>query len=298
MEGTGLPLVTPFGDDAVDHEALQELVEWVEASGVDFIVPCGSNSEAPLMSAEERERVIETVCDAASVPVMAGTGHSGLPQTKRSTERAAEAGADAALVVTPYYFNHDQATLAAYYEDLADASPLPIYLYSVPAYTGTSLEPETVARLAVHENVCGIKDSSGDLVTFQRIRSRTAAGGFSLLVGNGAIYAHALDAGGDGGVLALANVVPELASEICDRHADGDHAAARALNRDLLELNHAVTIRYGVPGLKAAMRARDVPAGDVRRPHRPVGGEARLDLEELVDEALTAGETDGDPPAE
>lgn len=292
MEGTGLPLVTPFADDAVDHEALRELVEWVEARGVDFIVPCGSNSEAPLMSAEERGRVVETVCDAASVPVLAGTGHAGLPQTRKSTERAAAAGADAALVVTPYYFRHDQETLAAYYEDLADASPLPIYLYSVPAYTGTSLVPETVARLAVHENVRGMKDSSGDLVAFQRIRARTAAEEFSLLVGNGSVYAHALDAGGDGGVLALANVVPDLAGDICDRHGDGDHAAARALNRDLLELNQAVTARYGVPGLKAAMRARDAPAGEVRRPHRPVAGDTRLELEDLVDEALAAGETE------
>jgi len=285
MNGTGLPLATPFANGYVDHDALRALVAWVEARGVDFLVPCGSNSEAPLMTPEERAGVVETVCEAASIPVLAGTGHAGYEPAVDATRRAADAGADAALVVTPYYFDHDQPTLEAHYEDLADASPIPVYLYSVPVYTGIRLEPETVGRLAGHPNVGGMKDSSGDLGTFQRIRARTEDANFDLLVGSASVYAHALDAGGDGGVLALANVVPDRAGEIYERHANGDHAGARALNRDLLELNRAITTVYGIPGLKAAMHARDAPAGDPRRPHRPANDETRAELEALVGDA-------------
>ncbi|MFB6299928.1 MAG: dihydrodipicolinate synthase family protein [Halobacteriales archaeon] len=286
MDGTGLPLVTPFDQNGVlDEGRLRDLVEWVQRRGVDFIVPCGSNSEAELMTVEERSRATEVVVEAADVPVLAGTGHPGLNETIRQTESAAEAGADAALVVTPFYFNHDQATLRTYYEELADAAPIPIYLYSVPKYTGVKLTPETVGTLATHDNIHGMKDSSGDLATFQRERSRTADEEFDLLVGSGGIYAPALDAGADGGVLALANIAPERASEIYRLHQDGEDAQARALNRELVELNTAVTGTYGIPGLKAAMRMRDAPVGQVRSPHLPVDADAEAALGELVEAA-------------
>lgn len=289
MNGTGLPLATPFTTDgALDEPALRDLVGWVEDRGIDFIVPCGSNSEAPLMSVEERARVVETVVEKASVPVMAGTGHPGLAETRRQTDLAAEAGADAALVVTPFYYNHDQVTLAHYFRDLADASDLPVYLYSVPVYTDVRLDPETVGRLAAHENVHGMKDSSGDLDAFQRIRARTADQEFAPLVGSGGVYAHALDAGAAGGILGVANVVPELASEVYDRHAAGAQEEARRLNRAFVELNRAVTATHGVPGMKAAMRARGAPAGHARPPFRSVDAGVRAEIEELLDTALEA----------
>ncbi|MDY6818081.1 MAG: dihydrodipicolinate synthase family protein [Halobacteriales archaeon] len=289
MQGTGLPLVTPFDANGVlDEPRLRDLVEWVEERGVDFIVPCGSNSEAELMTVEERSRATEVVVETADVPVLAGTGHPGLNETIRQTESAAEVGADAALVVTPFYFNHDQDALQAYYEELADAAPIPIYLYSVPKYTGVKLAPETVGRLAAHDNIQGMKDSSGDLATFQRERSRTADEDFDLLVGSGGIYAPALDAGADGGVLALANIAPERASEIYSLHSEGNDEQARALNRELVELNTAVTGTYGIPGLKAAMRMRDAPVGQVRSPHQPVDADAEAALSELIEAAKPA----------
>jgi 4-hydroxy-tetrahydrodipicolinate synthase len=283
MEGTGPPLVTPFDEAGdVDERALRDLVAWVEARGVDFLVPCGSNSEAELMTAAERARVVEVVCDAASVPVLAGTGSPGLRETLRATEDAADAGADAALVVTPFYYAHDQQALEAYYRDLADESPLPVYLYSVPAYTDVALAPETVGRLADHPNVAGMKDSSGDLEAFTLTRRATADADFSLLVGSGSVLAPALDAGADGGVLALSNVAPGPASEVYARHRDGDAAGAHALNADLVALNRAITAEYSVPGLKYAMRERGAPAGHERRPHRPPDEAARARLDDLV----------------
>ncbi|MFC3477491.1 dihydrodipicolinate synthase family protein [Halobacterium litoreum] len=289
MNGLGVPLATPFDDAGdVDHGALADLTAWVTDRGVDFLVPCGSNSEAELLTAEERAAVVETVADAApdGVPVLAGTGSPGLRETLDATERAADAGADAALVVTPFYYDHDDADVEAYYREVADASPLPVYLYSVPKYTGHALAPSTVAALADHPNVAGMKDSTGDLGGFQRLRERTADADFDLLVGSGSVFAPALDAGADGGVLALANAAPERASEIWDAHAAGDDERARAVNRDLVELNHAVTAGHGVPGLKAAMRSRGAPAGAVRSPHRPVPEAVAADLAALVEDTI------------
>ena len=287
MHGTGAPLATPFAaDGTIDHDALAELADWLLDSGLDFLVPAGSTSEAPLLSRAERTAVVETVAAASGdTPVIAGTGHPGYDETMAQTEAAADAGADAALVVTPFYYDHDQDALREYYRDVADASPIPVYLYSVPKFTHMAIEPETAVDLAGHENVAGMKDSSGNMEAVQRIATGTGED-FDLLVGAGSIYAPGLDAGASGGILALANVVPELASEIYDRHVAGTDEQARALNRRLVALNRAVTSEHGIPGLKAAMAYRDVPVGTVRRPLRPVDESTRRDLHRLLDAVL------------
>jgi 4-hydroxy-tetrahydrodipicolinate synthase len=286
MNGTGVPLVTPFDEDgALDETALAETAAWVVDNGVDFVVPCGSNGESTLMSPDERARVTEVVADAVSVPVLAGTGHAGLAATLDQTERAAAAGADGALVVTPYYFTHDQDAFAAYYREVADASDVPVYLYSVPSKTGVALDPETVGDLATHANVAGMKDSSGDLVRFQRER-RATGDDFDLFAGSAGIFVPALDAGSDGGIMALANAVPGLCAEMARLHHDGDGDAARALNADLIELNRAITAEHGVPAVKAAMRHRGVPAGQPRSPHRPLDDAARGEVIDLLETAL------------
>ncbi len=282
VSGTGVPLATPFdADGSIREDDLRALVTTLDERGVDFFVPCGSNSEAAKLSVAERTRVVETVAEATDRPVLAGTGQPGLSETLRTTRAAADAGADAALVVTPFYHRHEQTTLADYYRSLADESPLPVYPYSVPKYTDVALAPRVVESLATHENVLGIKDSSGDLGALQRIVDYTDDADFSVLVGSGSVYAPGLDAGADGGVLALANVAPGPASEVYRRHREGDDDGARALNRELVDLNHAVTADYGIPGLKAAMRERGLPAGHPRAPHDPVD-DARAELRSLV----------------
>ncbi len=288
VAGTGVPLVTPFdADGAVDEANLRAVARWVADGGVDFVVPCGSNGEAELMTLDERADVISIVADQVSVPVLAGTGHPGFAETREQTRRAREAGADGALVVTPFYFSHGQEALRDYYERLADESDLPVYLYSVPSKTGTALDPETVATLADHDNVAGMKDSSGDMVRFGRER-RMAGAEFDLFVGSGSLYATALDAGADGGVMALANVVPGLASRVRERHEAGDHTGARELCGSAVELNEAITSRYGVPAVKAAMHHRDVPAGHVRSPLQALDGETAAEVRGLVDDVLSA----------
>jgi 4-hydroxy-tetrahydrodipicolinate synthase/4-hydroxy-2-oxoglutarate aldolase len=275
--------VTPFDERGdVDEDALRELTAWVEDAGVDFLVPCGSTSEGPMLSAAERGRVIAAVADAAEIPVVAGTGAESHATTLDLTRRADDAGADAALVVTPHYFDYDQETLAAYYRDVADDSPLPVYLYSVPPYTGVALDPETVAAVADHDNVRGIKDSSGDLRRLQRTVDRVPDD-FAVLVGSAAVYASGLDAGASGGVLAVANAAPARVSEIYRQHRDGNDDETRRRNRDLVELDTTL-VEHGAPGFKAAMRERGQPAGRARRPFQPLDDDARDEIAALVAE--------------
>ncbi len=284
MQGVGPPLVTPFTDSGtVDSTALRELVRWVETRGVDFVVPCGSNSEAELLTASEREHVVETVVEETSVPVLAGTGHPGLQETLESTAAAADAGAEAALVITPFYYKHDQETLASYFRTVADEATIPVYLYSVPVYTAVRLEPETVGELASHPNIAGMKDSTGDLGAFVRTQRRTADEEFDLLVGTASTFTQALDSGAPGAILALANLFPGRTAEIATRH-ESDPEQARQLSAELVEMNTAITAKYGIPGLKWAMRERGAPAGYPRAPHRSPSADARAHLDSLLSE--------------
>ena len=286
MEGTGVPLVTPFDERGdIDESKLAELVGWVEEKGVDFIVPCGSNSEAELMTAEERARVVEIVVESASVPILAGTGHPGLRESTIQTELAASAGADAALIVTPFYFSHSQEDMVIYYKKLAELISIPVYLYSVPKFTHVSLEPDTIAELSDDENIKGMKDSSGNSDLFQQEVEVTKEKEFDMLVGAGGIYAQALEMGATGGVLALANIAPEKCSEIYQLYKKGDSENAKILNDELVELNQGVTGTYGISGLKAAMEMRGAPAGFSRSPHRGVGGAEKEGLKNLLDGA-------------
>lgn len=278
MHGIAPPLVTPFtADGDLDEDALRQLVGWLEDRGVHFLVPCGSTSEAELMTLEERRRVVEVVADEAAVPVLAGAGHPGYRETMAAIEAAAEVDTDGVMVVTPFYYNHDQATLAAYYGDLADESPLAVYLYSVPVFTDVILEPETVGALAHHPNIHGMKDSLGDLGAFIRTAGRTDRHDFDLFTGSTNLLAAGLHAGGAGAILALANLVPGAAAEVHERHAaECDWAHERA--SDLVELNTAVVVEHGIPGLKWAMRERGAPAGYPRRPFAAPDGAATREL--------------------
>ncbi len=283
MQGIGPPLATPFdASGAIDEAKLRELVDWVESRGVDFIVPCGSNSEAELMTTDERSSVIEIVADTAEVPVLAGTGHPGLQETLESVDNAADAGADGVLVVTPFYYHHEQSALEQYFTTVADESPLPVYLYSVPAFTGVRLLPETVGSLSTHPNIVGMKDSHADIGEFIRTQQAVDDPAFRMFIGSANVLSQALELGADGGILALANVVPEVCSKIYRRH-EVHPERARRLNSEYVPLNTAITAQFGVPGLKYAMGARGAPAGHVRSPHLPPDAAAKTALDEILE---------------
>lgn len=287
MDGLGVPIVTPFDESgAVDEVALRSTVDWVTDAGVDFVLACGSTGEAELMTLEERARVVEMVAAHSSIPVLAGVGHPGLDETLAQFNRL-PAVVEGALVVTPFYFDHDQEALITYYRTVADAVDVPIYLYSVPSKTGVSLTPETVGKLARHDSIHGMKDSSGDLVTLQRELHRVDEN-FELFVGHGGVLVQGIEAGAAGGILALANVVPKRVLDVIKLQQTGRNAEARELSRRLVELNRVLTAEYGVPGVKAGMRLRDVPAGHVRAPHRPVDETAENEIETLLESVLGA----------
>ena len=284
MDGIGPPLVTPFTEAGrVDHDNLISLLDRLESAGIDFVVPCGSTSEAPMLSSSERKAVIETVASTASVPVIAGTGHPSLAETIETTAFAATAGADAALVVTPYYYNHDQDALTAYYGELADEVSIPIYLYSVPKFTGVTLEPPTIERLATHPNIHGIKDSSGSLKRVIRTLERTESAEFDVMVGATSLVATALSHGCSGAILALANLTPAELAEAYSAHQAGAIEDARIAIANLVDLNHAITNTYGIPGLKWAMRYRDMPAGHPRAPFQGLDAAQQRELKQLID---------------
>lgn len=284
MHGVAPPLVTPFTDSGdIDEDALRHLVGHVEDCGVHFLVPGGSTSEAELLTADERARVIEIVAEAATVPVIAGAGHPGYRETMAQIEAAEAAGVDGVMVVTPFYYHHDQATLAAYYRDVADAASVPIYLYAVPVYTHVHLEPTTVGELAEHPNIAGMKDSTGDLGTLVRTIEATKPADFAVLTGSANLLASGLEHGASGAILALANLVPEATSSSYDRF-DDDRRWAHQQVRELIPLNDAITSRYGIPGLKWAMRQRGLPAGQPRRPFRAPSSTATAELAELLND--------------
>ena len=282
MNGVAAPIVTPFTESGdIDEEALRNLVGWLEDREVDFHVPCGSTSEAELMTLEERRSVTEIVVEEASLPVLAGAGHPGYRETIEQIEGATTAGAECVMIVTPFYYPHSQEALAEYYREVADAASVPVYLYSVPPFTDVILEPETVGQLADHPNIAGMKDSLGDLGAFIRTAQQTSDADFDLLTGSANLLKAARDHGGTGAILALANLAPEEAKEGFEASDESD----RVDMGTLVELNRAITSSFGIPGLKWAMRERGAPSGYPRRPFRAPSEHAKSELSSLLGRA-------------
>lgn len=270
MQFSGIlpPIVTPFRNGSVDVEALAFNVEKWNATGVAGYVALGSTGEFVHLTPDERAQVIDTVVEHAGTrqAVLAGTGALSTAETLRLTQRAAELGADGVLVVTPFYYTAQMTdqVLREHYTAVADASPVPVFLYNVPVFTHLNMAVETVARLAEHPNIVGIKDSSGNVDQLTRIIHDTPDE-FVVLSGAPGVLHPALTVGADGAVLGLGNVVPELAVEIMDRTRQGDHASARQGQKTLTALVRALA-PYGIGGLKAALDMRGYHGGQPRRP--------------------------------
>jgi len=264
------PISTPF--DADGNLALDALVgnlqQW-NTYGLGGYVVAGSNGEAVYLTVEEKRRIWETA--RQSIPddklMIAGTGCESTAQTIALTCVAAEAGADAALVLTPHYFDKlmTHEGLVRHYQAVADASPIPILMYNVPKFTHVDLMPETVARAAEHPNIVGMKDSSASVAKLADIVRLTGAD-FQVLVGAGSVLFAGLAVGAVGGVVALGNVAPKQAVDILQLHSAGRWDEAAELQRRMLPVNAAVTTCFGIPGLKAALEMLGYYGGPVRWP--------------------------------
>jgi 4-hydroxy-2-oxoglutarate aldolase len=275
--GIYTPIATPFRDDGtVDERALAVNVSRWMTTPLTGLVVLGSNGEAASLEDAEADRVVEIVRAGvpASRPLIAGTGRESTRATIAATRRAAAAGADAALVRTPSFFKPQMTTDAfvRHFTEVADASPVPVLLYNVTLYTGVNLLPDAVERLAIHPNIVGIKESGSDIGQIAEYVARTPDD-FTVLAGSATTLVHALCAGCDGAILALASFAPaecvSMATLVRDKRLD----EATALQRRLMPLARSVGTTYGVPGLKAALELKGYAGGPPRPPLRPVSSE-------------------------
>jgi 4-hydroxy-2-oxoglutarate aldolase len=287
LSGIYPPIATPFIGDDVDYAGLRRNVDRWMATGLRGLLALGSNGEAAFVDDDEAERIVAAVRER--VPrdrvLLAGTGRQSTRATIAATKRAAREGADAALVLTPFYFKaqmtHD--ALAAHYRAVADASPVPVLLYNFTNVTGINMPIETAAALSSHPNIVGMKDSNGDVGQVAGIVARVPAD-FAVLVGSAATFYPSLLVGAAGAVVAVANVVPELCVKLYDLARTGRHEEAQQLQRRLTPLALAVTREHGIAGLKIAMEIAGYAGGAVRGPLRPAKPEAREALGRLYGE--------------
>ncbi len=288
LKGIMPPIPTPF-DAAGDVHlgALRENLERWNQFDLRGYVVLGSNGEGVLLDEEERVRVWAAARQAipADKLLVAGTGAESTRQTIDITQRAADAGADAALVVTPHYYAPAMTAdnLVQHYTRVADASPIPILIYNVPKFTNVNVGAATVARAAGHPNIVGMKDTSGN-ITQLADTVRLAGPGFQVLAGSAGFLLAGLAVGAVGGILALANVVPQAGLEIARLFEAGALEEAAELQRRMIPVNSAVTARFGIPGLKAAMDMLGYYGGPVRSPLLDLTEDARQTLREILQE--------------
>jgi 4-hydroxy-2-oxoglutarate aldolase len=289
LQGLLLPITTPFNAaQEIDADGLiKNLGRW-NNSGVSGYVVLGSTGERVHLDEREVRQVIERARDAVpkALAFIVGAGQESTRGTIAEIKRAAQAGAEAVLVITPHYYRAaiTQEALVNHYTEVADASPVPIILYSMPDLTGITIEPETAARLSQHENIIGMKDSASDVATFAEA-VRSVAKDFAMMIGNGTVFCEALQAGAGGGILAVGCVVPELCLEICRAVHAGETDRAATLQEKLAPLARAVTKTFGIGGLKAAMEMAGYVGGSVRAPLQRPSEEARAEIERLFEQA-------------
>ena len=266
IQGSLPALVTPFKDGQVDLDALKKLVDWHIDQGSHGLVPVGTTGESPTLSHAEHDLVVETVVKQAAgrVPVIAGAGSNNTAETVRLVKAAKAAGADAALVVTPYYNKPTQAGLIAHFTAAADCG-LPIVIYNIPGRSVVDMTPDTMAKLAQHEHIVGVKDATGDLARVPKQRMRCGTD-FIQLSGEDATALAFNASGGTGCISVTANVAPKLCAEFQEATLAGDYATALTYQDRLMPLHEAIFLEPGVAGAKYGLSLLGRCAEDVRSP--------------------------------
>ena len=285
LRGIYAPIPTPFTGGKIAYDKLEKNLNFWLESDLTGIVVMGSNGEFVLLTPQEKEELMRFVCARAKgkKPVIAGTGAESTAETIRLNEKAAEAGADAVLVVTPNYYKGSMTdpVLARFYTDVADASPLPVILYNMPRNAGINISAKLAVELAKHPNIIGIKDSGGNIVQIADM-IRNAPEGFSVFAGSASYLYTSLALGATGGTLALANIFPNECARVQTLLDAGKIREARDLQMKLLDSNNAVTARWGIPGLKAALEMIGLYGGDPRPPLVPLKEADREELRKIL----------------
>lgn len=307
LRGVIPAIVTPFNESrGVDHATLEELTSQLIAGGVEAIMATGGTGEFPHLDAAERAGVISTIvrASAGQVPVIAGTAACELGHTLRLAEQAAGSGADAIISVPPYYFPLPTTALHRYFTHLADASPLPLFVYNNPLYTGNPLEPALIVELLEHPNIAGLKQSDADLGQLVEVihGARERSLGKGLHTGIDSQLTGALASGADGIFSTAAGIVPRLVVELFDAAQRGDYVEARRVQLRLQPLNRFLEYDPGyVAPAKEALAMMGLEVGEPRPPLPVLSDEQRDDLrralvavdalEQIQARALGAGRT-------
>jgi 4-hydroxy-tetrahydrodipicolinate synthase len=273
FHGSLTALVTPMReDDSIDEDAYVRLIDWQIAQGTQGLVPVGTTGESPTLSHDEHKRVVQLCIQAARgrVPVMAGAGSNSTAEAIGLAQHAAAAGADAVLVVTPYYNKPTQEGLVRHYTAIADAAHIPIIIYNIPGRSVIDMSVETMARLAAHKNIIGVKDATANLSRPQHT-TRACGPDFIQLSGEDHTALPYLAAGGHGCISVTANIAPRLCAEMQAAWARGDLAGAMEIQARLLPLHDAMFIESNPGPVKYAASLLGFGANIVRSPLAPVG---------------------------
>jgi 4-hydroxy-tetrahydrodipicolinate synthase len=288
VKGILVPHVTPFDRTGeLDIDALRRCVGFWLKGGMSGLVPCGSNGEAPYLSREERRKIVETVVEEVDgkALVIAGTGSTSTKETILFTKDAQDAGADAALVVTPFYFKLSNKEMHEHYANVLSAVDFEIILYSVPKFTGVALEPAVIAKLASeYDNVIGVKDSGGNLGTMAET-IRLVENRISVLAGTADLVLPALMHGAAGAIIAVANVFPHFCNSLYEAFAKKNFEKAGELQRQVSYMNEVLVKKYNqLSTIKQALKFKGVSAGYPRRPALPLEDGACKELENFMKE--------------
>lgn len=282
LKGSIPALVTPFKDGKVDVDALKRLVDWHIEQGSHGLVPVGTTGESPTLLHEEHLMVVEEVVKAVDgrIKVVAGTGSNNTVEALHFTEQAKQAGADAALVVTPYYNKPTQTGLIAHFLAVAEVG-LPIIIYNIPGRSAVDMTPATMAELAKHEMIIGVKDATGDLarVAWQR---DLCGKDFIQLSGEDATAVGFNSMGGVGCISVTANVAPKLCAEMQNATLAGDYAKALEISDRLMPLHRAVFMEPGVSGAKYGMSKLGLISEDVRLPLMSLSDETKAAMDSAM----------------
>lgn len=273
--GSIVALVTPFKKDGIDEAAYKKLVEWQIKEGTNGIVPCGTTGESPTLSTEEHNRVVEVCIEAANkrVPVIAGAGSNSTAEAVAYTKHAAKAGADAVLVVTPYYNKPTNKGIYLHYKAISESANIPIILYNIAGRTGKNIEPDLMAKLASDfKNIIGVKEASGSLEQMLRIKELCPKD-FILTSGDDALTLPILAIGGVGVISVAANIVPRDVVAVINAFNKGDLARAQEINLKLQALIRALFIETNPIPVKTAAELMGLCNGSLRLPMSPMEDE-------------------------
>jgi len=276
--GLSVAITTPFRDGRIDFELLGEQIDFQVAAGTTCLCPAGTTGESPTLSHEEHDRLIAAVVELAAgrIKVMAGTGSNSTAEALRLTTHAAEAGADAALIVAPYYNKPTQEGFYQHYKALAEAVDIPLCVYNIPGRTGRNIEPETIARMAELPNVTMVKEATGDMDQASQIIQSTD---LTVLSGDDSLTLPLMALGGRGVISVAGNIVPRDMIALIEAAASGNFAEARRHHRKLFPLcRDMLSLATNPIPVKAAMKLLGRDTGQLRMPMTPLdeAGEARL----------------------